>query len=116
MVLLHLYLDVISNTFLFTVLNFSLVHTQPLSHTVAVRRFQMLGHVLRMPSDASPQQAMDNYFRRDVTGVRGRPKSNLATAVKASTAARDMPLKTMTDLNGLKMRALDKQSWRELSA
>ena len=59
---------------------------------------------------------MDNYFRRDVTGVRGRPKSNLAMAVKASTAARDMPLKTMTDLNGLRMRALDKQSWRELSA
>ena len=95
---------------------YSRAHTQPLSHTVAVRRFRMLGHVLRMPSDAPPQQAMDNYFRRDVTGVRGRPKSNLATAVKASTAARDMPLKTMTDLSGLIMRALDKQSWRELSA
>ena len=95
---------------------YSRAHTQPLSHTVAVRRFRMLGHVLRMPSDAPPQQAMDNYFRRDVTGVRGCPKSNLATAVKASTAARDMPLKTMTDLSGLRMRALDKQSGRELSA
>ena len=66
---------------------YSRAHTQPLSHTVAVRRFQMLGHVLRMPSDAPPQQAMDNYFRRDFTGVRGRPKSNLATAVMASAAA-----------------------------
>ena len=59
--------------------------------SMCVRRFRMLGHVLRMPSDAPPLQAMDNYFHRDVTGVHARNRT-WPRQFKASTAARDMPL------------------------
>ena len=61
------------------------------------------------------EQFFSNAYSSKNSEIRN-PKSNLATAVKASTAARDMPLKTMTDLSGLRMCAFEKQSWRELSA
>ena len=86
--------------------------SQPISEEVHRRRMTMLGHVLRLPEDTPPQQAMALYFNPPNTAKPGRPLTTLATQIQQDCVHRQTPLKRSPHLQSLRQKASDRQVWK----
>eukprot|EP00117_Sycon_ciliatum_P046343 scpid29779/ scgid2663/ len=72
----HVMQNIIKNTELY-----NRCRTQPISKEIAARRWSFLGHVLRMPSGAPPQVALDFAASGALRGRIGRPRTTLLTTL-----------------------------------
>ncbi|XP_065193065.1 uncharacterized protein LOC135824262 [Sycon ciliatum] len=86
--------------------------SQPISEEVHRRRMTMLGHVLRLPEDTPPQQAMALYFNPPNTAKPGRPLTTLVTQIQQDCVHRQTPLKRSPHLQSLRQKASDRQVWK----
>ena len=85
----------------------------PISEDVRSARWRLFGHVLRMPLDASAQQAIDYYFAdTGVATFRGRPRTTLPTALSADLRRVGHTLCHPDDIDAL--RLLNREQWRQL--
>ena len=60
---------------------YNLCRAQPISKEIAARWWSFLGHVLRVPSGAQPQVALDFPASGAWRGRRGRPRTTLLTTL-----------------------------------
>ncbi|KAI8500977.1 hypothetical protein Bbelb_210720 [Branchiostoma belcheri] len=89
----------------------------PLSTKVKCTRWTMLGHILRMPTDAPAQQALtfalvgSNTYR----SRKGRHCSNLLSLLRADLKERGLgPLRSERKLQELRRLAMNRTKWKEL--
>ena len=75
-------------------------------------RWTMLGHILRSdeltPASVSLKFALSN----DLSCRRGRPQSNLLKIILKDLSDRKFVLKTLSDLETLRVLASDRTHWR----
>ena len=77
-----------------------------LSQTIAYRRHTLLGHILRLNTEAPAQKAMDNYYMSTSKPLPGRPKTTLPAVLKKDLEARNLSLNSHEGI--LKLRKIAK--------
>jgi len=98
---------------------------EPLSRYVKKARWSLLGHVLRLPREAPAQKALDTYVTAAFPGRHGKRQTGLMTVLKADLEEIKKKLPRRWDLRqagfggpeqleGLRMVAPDRSSWRNL--
>jgi len=73
-------------------------------------RLQLFGHVLRLSRNAPAQQALDFYFVHKKPRM-GRPKTCLFSVLAEDCARKGLTLKSPSDLEKLRSKALNKKWW-----
>ena len=85
-------------------------HAEPISTAIRAARWSLFGHVLRLPTDASAQRAIDFYLEdTDTPKFRGRPRYTLATTLGDDLRRIGRQL-CSGDVEEL--RTLDRNRWR----
>ena len=120
-------LDVVHRRHLRTILGYKYPHvisnanlykrtdTVPLSVRVDRSRWRMLGHVLRGPWNGPALTSLVFAVNTlNKPGRRGRPQSNLFSAIRQDVNSRDLHLNSLDDLLYLRNVAFDRANWRKL--
>ena len=101
--------------------------SQPLSWDVRQARWNLLGHVLRLPPQSPPQAALDLYIMppkvsrmkgqvgRHQTGLMTVIKEELHTAATQNFTYRDLKLTNLRDLDMLRRPATNRGAWEDLT-
>ena len=91
---------------------------KPISHTIREARWKLLGHILRMDSDAPPNKAIACYFSddEDFSRFRGRPRTTLPVTLLNDLKTLKDPFLNLRseDVKHLKTVADDRHSWQNL--
>ena len=93
----------------------------PISRLAKEKRWSLLGHVLRLPRDTPAFVAMQSFLR--AAGLfphrRGRPRTCLASVLTQdlldSFEKHHCLLQTLSDLEGLRQKAQNRQAWTRLT-
>ena len=92
--------------------NVALYHrcqSRPISESIITARWRLFGHVLRLPSDAPAQRAIDHYF---ADTFRGRPRTSLPSTLCSDLRRIGRTLRQPADIEAL--RALSGEQWRQM--
>jgi len=87
-------------------------NTVKLSDRVIKMRWTMLGHILRSDEMTPALVSLRFALSNDLRGRRGRHQCNLLELIKADLSDRDFRLKTLSDLETLRVIAFDRTQWR----
>ena len=84
----------------------------PISLEIDQRRWEFLGHVLRMQKSSPPQRVLEFSATTSLRGRLGRPRTTLLSALSQDCLARlGIRLGTLRGLNQLRQLAGDKSRW-----
>ena len=87
------YPDHISNTALY-----NYCHAEPISLISWRARWQLFGHILRLPASVPANKAMIGYYSKPGSGRRGRPKTTLPVVLNEDLKCTNAQLMTSADL------------------
>ena len=86
---------------------------RPISESIITARWRLFGHVLRLPTDAPVQRAIDHYFAdTEAATFRGRPRTSLPTTLCSDLRRIGRTLRKPADIEPL--RALSREQWRQM--
>ena len=101
---------------------YRLTKQKPISIEITERRWEMLGHVLRMLNDTPARKAMKFFFetRESTTKFRGRKRASIVTTInrdieKTKRAVQQFPVKKLTSevsLHNIGTKARNRKQWR----
>ena len=87
--------------------------SRPISESIITARWQLFGHVLRLPRDAPAQRAIDHYFAdTEAAMFRGRPRTSLPTTLCSDLRPIGRTLRQPADIEAL--HALSREQWRQM--
>ena len=88
----------------------------PILERVRKARWTMFGHVLRMDDNCPAVLALRYAVASAefLRGRRGRPRCNIFSTLVADLMDHDIPLKTIDDLESLRMIARDRANWKNM--
>ncbi|XP_065189344.1 uncharacterized protein LOC135819973 [Sycon ciliatum] len=90
---------------------------EPITNILKRMRWQLFGHILRLPEDTPASLAMAAYFTHDEKTWRGRPRVTIVTKLSGDLAGTDNGrLVSLGDLQRLWILARDRAGWRGLCA
>ena len=100
--------------------------SNPVSQEIAKSRMRLFGHVLRLNQQTPAQKSMQFYFENHDQSrqFRGKPRTTIATVInkEISNAALQhnnplypQKLKSLEDLQKLRMLAADRSAWKKFS-
>ena len=75
-------------------------------------RWTILGHILRSDEMTPALVSLRFAISNDLSGRRGRPQCNLLTTILKDLSDRKFILKTLSDLDTLRVLAFDGAQWR----
>ena len=106
------YPTIITNESLYQITN-----EKPISLHILQQRWQLFGHILRRDKLIPANIAMSAYFQKHGEPFRGRPITTLPVLLDKNlgTLEKGMSLKTLDDLENLRVMAEDRQKWRDLT-
>ena len=88
----------------------------PITERVRKARWTLLGHILRMDDNCAASLALRYAISSSefLRGRRGRPRCNLFTTIVNDLREHDFNLKSVNDLNELKLLAYNRNAWRDM--
>ena len=82
---------------------------EPITNILKRLRWQLFGHILRLPEDTPASLTMAAYFTHDEKTWRGRPRVTIVTKLSEDLAKRDNGrLVSLGDLQRLRILAMDR--------
>ncbi|XP_065180176.1 uncharacterized protein LOC135810612 [Sycon ciliatum] len=89
---------------------------EPITNILKRLRWQLFGHILRLPEDTPASLAMAAYFTHDEKTWRGRPRVTIVTKLGDLAGTDNGRLVSLGDLQRLRILARDRAGWRGLCA
>ena len=88
--------------------------SEPISTIARQARWQLFGHILRLPISVPANKAMTTYYSKPGAGRRGRPRTTLPVVLSEDIKCTNYQLKTSADLEVLRTKAQAREEWTDL--
>ena len=98
-------------------------NSEPISKTIAERRWKLLGHILRLPKECPARKAMYYYFEeRTAKKFSGRKRSTIVTTLNKDIKRTKekfsnftiIPLVTQVSLQNIRTKAKNRTLWKKI--